>query len=596
MSKPGAIPDPSASLASGTERRWILRATAPEDLAAFREEPACAGLPEPILAVLARHLDSPEEAAHHLEPLLQNLSEPFDLPDMRRAVDRLFKAIDDGEKIVLYGDYDVDGVTSCSLMRELLSAYGSVPGILLPDREAEGYGLTEAGLERCLRDHPDTDLLIAIDCGTNSWNEIASLVARGIEVLVLDHHETSAEKMADCTAVVNPKRHDCDQTYGYLCSVGIVFKVAHALLKERQLEGFDLRERLDLVAFGTIADIVPLVGENRILVKRGLDRMEKTRRPGILALREVAGIKPEAIRRASSIGFGLGPRINAAGRLGDAADALELLLSDDLEVAKSSARVLDALNSERKQIQEDILTEAIEIAEAQLAAEDAPAIVVGRPGWHIGVVGIVAASVARRFHRPAIVVGFDEGGRGKGSGRSVPGFSLVAALDASREHLIGGGGHEQAVGVTVAEDSFETFRSAFIEAVSATITPEQLEPRLYLDAELPLAELDLDFLAHLDRLEPFGASNPEPLFLVRDVRPGCEPRRLKDKHFKLQICQGISRLEAIYFNADPDLPEPPWDVAFSAEQNHYKGRTTVQMQVRAIRAAAEIEVGRGGRP
>jgi len=572
------------------ERRWIARPPNEVVLEGLLSGSAAMGLPEALLTVLSRRVDHSDKAERFLCPVLQDLSDPFEMPDMRAAVDRLFQAINEGQAITLFGDYDVDGVTSCSLMREVLDGYGNTPEVYLPERQAEGYGVTVAGLERCLERFPETKLFIAIDCGTNSKAEIASLAEKGIDVLVLDHHETSESKMADCVAVVNPKRPDSGD-HDYLCSVGIVFKVAHALLKDRPLENFDLRERLDLVAFGTVADIVPLIGENRILVKRGLDRMQKTTRPGILALREVAGIKDESIKQASSIGFGLGPRINAAGRLGSAKDSLDLLLTDDMEVARASAKTLEGMNRDRRQIEDDILVEAREMAEAQLAKKDVPAVVLGHPGWHVGVVGIVAARMVRQFHRPAIVIGFDEAGRGKGSGRSVAGFSLVEALDASRGHLLAGGGHEQAVGMTVAQDSFEDFRTAFIAAVAAKITPEQLEPKLHLDAELELADLDFDFLEQLGRLEPFGSMNFEPLFYARGVRPGHEPRWLKEKHLKVQLCQGIARLDAIYFNAPQNLPEPPWDVAFSASKNHYKGRTTVQLLLRAIRSAGEVEVG-----
>lgn len=571
--------------------RWILRGTNKKKLAELLADPAAKDLPEVIFYLLAgRLIEGDTDLGRHLEPLLKNLSDPLELPDMASAVERLITAIEGGEKITLFGDYDVDGVTAVSLMLEVLAAYGVEAGSTLPRRKSEGYGLSESGVARCLEENAGTSLLIAIDCGTNNREQAALLAAAGIDLIVLDHHETSVDKMVDCVAVVNPKRPDGGR-HAYLCSVGIVFKVAHALLRERPVASgvYDLRDGLDLVALGTVADVVPLVGENRILVKRGLDRMMKRARPGLLALRQVAGVRQEAVGKASSIGFLLGPRINAAGRLGNATDALDLLRAEDATLAGELAGTLDRLNRERRQIEDDILTEAEEMAEEHLSRRDDPALVLGGDGWHAGVVGIVAARIVRKFHRPALVIGFDEAGLGKGSGRSVTGFDLVAAVDASRHYLAAGGGHAQAVGLTVQREHFEAFREAFLEAVVAAITSDQLERKIYLDAELELEKIDFPFLAALECLAPFGSSNPEPLFLATGVRPAAEPRWLKEKHLKVKLLQNGARHEAIYFNCPPDLPPPPWDIAFSPGENHYQGRTSIQLMLRGIRAASGVE-------
>lgn len=581
--------DPPAGPAAPRRPCWILRAAVEAKLGKLSADPVAGDLPKALVHILSARLEEGVDIQRFLEPLLQNLSDPFDLPDMAPAVDRILAAIEAEEKVTLFGDYDVDGVTAVALMAEVLAAYGVEAACTLPRRQSEGYGLTDAGVTRCLEENPETGLLMALDCGTNARDQAAALAARGVDLVVLDHHETSAEQLADCVAVVNPKRPDGGD-HCYLSTVGIVFKVAHALLRARPLdaEKYDLRDGLDLVALGTVADVVPLVGENRILVKRGLDRMEKTRRPGILALRQVAGIRPDALLKAGTIGFVLGPRINAAGRLGVATDALELVCADDPLRAGELAEALDRLNRERRQVEEEIFAEAEEMAAKQLACSDNPALVLGGKGWHAGVAGIVAARIARIFHRPTVVVGFDEEGLGKGSGRSVAGFDLVAALDASRDLLEAGGGHEQAVGLTVRSERFAEFRDTFVAAVAAVITPEELEPKLFIDAEVGLGEMNFPFLEALARLEPFGNSNPEPLFVARGVRPAGEPRWLKEKHLKLRVVQDGATHEAIYFNCPVDLPPSPWDIAFVPGENHYNGRTTIQLVLRGIRAAGEM--------
>ncbi len=566
--------------------QWILRAAPSDRLRALVAHPAAAGLPDALLQILAARLEGDADVQRFLEPLLKNLSDPFDLPDVSAAVARIHAAIAAGERIALFGDYDVDGVTSVALMAEVLAAYGAKAACILPRRQGEGYGLTTAAVARCLQENPGTTLIIALDCGSNSREQAAQLAASGVDLVVLDHHETSVEQMADCVAVVNPKRPD-GGSHAYLCSVGIVFKVAHALLRHHPVDSaeFDLRNGLDLVALGTVADVVPLVGENRILVKRGLDRIERGARPGIVALCRVAGVRADAVRKASSIGFMLGPRINAAGRLGDAMAALELVRAEDASRAADLAGELDFLNRERRRVEQEILVQAEEMAREQLARAEDPALVLSGDGWHAGVAGIVAARITRMFHRPTLVVGFDERGQGKGSGRSVPGFDLFVALDGCRDHLEACGGHDQAVGLTIRREKLGDFRAAFVTAVEQLITAEQLRPKLFLDAEIRLQEITGSFLAGLARFEPFGNSNPEPLFIARGVQPAGQPRWLKDKHLKFRAVQGPVGHDAVYFNCPVDPPSPPWDIAFVIGENHYKGRCVTQLVIRGIRQA-----------
>ncbi len=531
----------------------------------------------------AKGFATSEAAADFLRPRLARLRDPFLIPQMREAVERILRAITDGERIVLYGDYDVDGVTSLALLHEILTAYGAKPQLFLPSRLDEGYGLSPEGVARCWQLY-QPQLLIAVDCGTSSCAEISDLRARGAEVVVIDHHEPKAQR-PDCVALVNPKVGEPNEFTG-LCSVGLVFKLCHALLKTLPLPGFDLRRRLDLVALGTVADIVPLEGENRILVYHGARELAQRRLHGLAKLMDVAAVRPPI--GSEHIGFRLGPRLNAAGRLTTAERALQLLLSTDETESAALAAELDAQNRERQELERGIVAAAeLLIAADHLAA--APAIILGEDGWHPGVLGIVASRIARKYHRPTLVIGFDENGAGKGSGRSIPGFSLVAALDPSGHLLEKFGGHEMAAGLTMRRENLAEFIVTFTATCEAALTADMLERRLQLDHELTLEELNWDLLRWHELLQPFGNANPQPLFFARAVEPAAAPQVVKKKHLALRLKQHGRFQRAIFFNgAEFALPEPPWDVAFRICGDEYQGQIRVQMQIEAIRAAASI--------
>jgi len=535
-------------------------------------------------AFVASHLvrlgiHDPQVASHFLQPRLKTLSDPFLLPGMERAITRILEALDRRERIALYGDYDVDGVTSLALFTQLLQAAGADPKPFLPLRMDEGYGLTPDGVKRCLETHRP-QLLITVDCGTSAVAEIAALQKEGVDVLVFDHHEAAAE-FPPCVALVNPKLGD---DFHYLCSAGVVFKACHALLKRRPIPGFDLREHLDLVALGTIADIVPLTGENRILVHHGLKQMAESNSIGLQALLDITGVK-EPIS-PSDVGYRLGPRLNAAGRLGTAEAALDLLLTTDPNRARMLAGMLDQQNRERQGVENHTLLAAEkQIVETFDATRDA-AIVVSELGWHPGVIGIVASRLMRRHHRPVFVIAFDDDGTGKGSGRSISGFSLVEALTECAPHLERYGGHEMAAGLTIHRRNYEMFRTAFLQTSLTRLTTDDLVPRLHLDGEVELEELDHLFLDRHEMLQPFGVGNAQPMLCLRGVSPPGEPRVLKEKHLLLTLRQGRHEKRAIYFNARVDeLPRPPWDIACRVEPNTFNGRTELQIQVQAIRPA-----------
>ena len=563
------------------ERRWIIAQLPEQDDGAIPWREIC-GLPCIASFLKRKGFTCADEVKEFLQPRLRSLGDPFLLPNLCAAVQRILEAIDRRERIVLFGDYDVDGVTSLALLAEMLRAYGAAPELFLPLRMEEGYGLSRESLERCSSLHRP-QLLIAVDCGTSSVAEIVELKQRGTDVIVLDHHEPKSE-LPECIAVVNPKISDgC--VYHYLCSVGIVFKVCHALLKTRPVEGFDLKAQLDLVALGTIADIVPLRGENRTLAQHGIRQIARSDRPGVRKLMEVAGVRPPIC--AEDIGFRLGPRLNAAGRLATAETALRLLLTRDESEAADFAALLDVQNRERQAVEKEICAAAEEqVAENFDPARDA-AIVVGAREWHPGVLGIVASRLARKYHRPAIVIGFDEEGIGKGSGRSIEGLSLVAALRCCHDRLEKYGGHEMAAGLTIREENFTGFAEEFRRCAGEILSAEALQARLHLDHEVAFSDLNSDLLGWHEALEPFGNGNAQPTFFAREVEPTVAPRVVKEKHLVLRLRQRNRHARAIFFDgALVTLPAPPWDIAFRIQSDEYQGEKRLQMHVQAVRASS----------
>jgi single-stranded-DNA-specific exonuclease len=522
-----------------------------------------------------------DEVQTFLRPRLSSLSDPFLLPQMREAVARILGALDSHERIVLFGDYDVDGVTSLALLAEMLRGYGATPELFLPLRMEEGYGLSHESVERCLEQHRP-QLLVAIDCGTASTVDIAELKSGGVDVIVLDHHEPKSQ-LPDCVAIVNPKADSASQ-FHYLCSVGIVFKLCHALLKTRPLPEFDLKSKLDLVALGTVADIVPLVEENRVLVQRGAIEIGRTSRLGLRKLMQVAGVRLPIL--PDDIGYRLGPRLNAAGRLTTAEKSLRLLLTNDEDEAMALATELDQQNRARQEVEKEILIAAIETIEKQFDAARDAAIVAGARGWHPGVLGIVASRIARKYHRPTIVIGFDDKGLGKGSGRSIEGLNLVDALTRCAATLEKFGGHEMAAGLALHEKNFSKFAEAFCRAARELLSEEALQRSLRLDHELPFTNIGVEFLRWHELLQPFGNGNPQPLFFARAVEPVGAPRVSNEKHLIFRLRQGDRHRRAVYFDgASNEFPPPPWDVAFRIGVDEYGGETLVGIRIEALRAA-----------
>lgn len=516
----------------------------------------------------------------YLHPKLRDLADPFLIPEMKPAVERILRAVDQGEKVCVFGDYDVDGVASITLMRRILMSYGVDPRHFIPKRGAEGYGLSHAAIRRCLEEGERPDLLITVDCGTVSIQEAAELKSLGIDLLIVDHHEPIPGERPDCVALVNPK---CGEVFTYLCAAGVVFKLGHALLKTRQTN-LDLKELIDLVAVATISDIVPMVGENRLLVRHGLRHLPNTLNPGLRALQDVTGMNGSAT--SMDVGFRIGPRLNAAGRMDVPEDALATLTTDCRRLARDLAQKLDAYNRERQNHENLIRREAVEMLAQGFDPARDPVIVLGSRSWHHGVVGIVASRLMRQFHKPTFVVAIDEEGIGKGSGRSIEGVSLVEAIRACENDLLAGGGHAMAAGLSIEEGKLASFRENFAAYVLANTTEEQRRPKLMYDAEITFDQLSLEFLSSYDLLQPFGNGNPQPVFIARQVELSRAPLRMKNQHLRFMLRQGYYEQDAVFFGGgEHPLPDPPWDVAFTIDRNTFRGRTTLQLIVQDLRAA-----------
>jgi single-stranded-DNA-specific exonuclease len=558
--------------------RWTTAAPQPALCARLSEAASIS----PLLAqcLVNRGLCEPDGVARFLQPRLKHLADPFLLPNMEAAVDRLLAARQRGELLVIFGDYDVDGVTATALLLETLGAAGWRLAHYLPHRLEEGYGFSQEAVQNCLEQFP-ASLLLAVDCGSTAAQTVAALAQKGIDVIVLDHHQVSMPPPA-AVALVNPQ---LGTTFHELCSVGLAFKLVHALLKKMREQGLagaaesDLRAQLDLVALGTVADLVPLQGENRIYVTTGLARLNETQRPGLLALKAVA--KSPALLGSYEVAFQLAPRLNAAGRMENAEQALRLLRARSLEEAEPIARGLDQNNRQRQETERGICEEVIASLRGRFDAARDFVIVEGRAGWHIGVVGIVAARVLQEFYRPTIILGGD-GALWRGSGRSIDGFDLAAALRNCDDLLARHGGHAMAAGLTLAVDKVDLFRARLNELAQRSLTAAQLEPSLLIDAEVGLADLTVERVEELGQLEPAGQANPPVRLAVRGLSHQQAPRRIgKDgQHVKFRVTDGRQALEVVWWNgARACWPEGEFDLAVTAEINEYKGRRSVQLKL-----------------
>ncbi len=543
------------------------------------------GAPLPAAhALVNRGVENLEQARAFLDPSAEDLHEPVHLRDADVAVDRLRRAIAAGEGILVHGDYDVDGITSTFIMVSVLRELGGRVAWRIPHRTRDGYGLSLDAMEEAKR--RGCSVVVTVDCGITAHAAVTRGRELGIDTLITDHHEPPAE-LPDALAVVNPLRPGCAYPFKSLAGVGVTFKVVESLLRGRG--GLDrASEYLDAVALGTIADVVPLKGENRILARLGLERLNRQPRVGLRALIEVAGLSGRPIT-SGQVAFVLAPRINAAGRMGNAEQGLRLLLAREVSEARDLAASLEDDNLRRRRFDEEALNEAAERVEHELGWPGCSSIVLWSEHWHAGVIGIVASRLVERFQRPTVLVALD-GDRGRGSGRSVPGLDLNALLGRCGDLLEAWGGHAFAAGLTIRRDRLPALRERLEGLIREKLAPEDCVPRLEIDTDTRLAECDVTLVEWLERLSPHGLDNPEPLFRAESVMVDQVTTVGQGKHLRLQLRDATGAAEAIGFGLGDlarDVAQARrCDVAFVPTRNTWMGETRVQLKLRGVRPAA----------
>ena len=573
-------------------RPWRMLAPEPATVAKLVRD---LGVPEVVAVLLVnRGFRAEGEARLHLDPELKRLHDPFLLPGMRAATERIARAIQGGERILVHGDYDVDGVTGTALLMKLFGKLGADAAWHIPNRFTDGYSFGQHSIDRVRE--VGARVVISVDNGTSEVETIGELQSMGVDVVVTDHHEPPRGALPQAVAIVNAKLDTSNYPFRELCGGAVAFKLAWGLCQ--QISGAtrvrdDLRDFLidamGYVAIATVCDVVPLVDENRILARFGLKALQHSREPGVRALLEVARLDGRRLV-AEDVGFQIGPRINAAGRLASAARAVDALLASDEREARKLALALDAMNQERRRIERELVVEARREALRFPDHERHPVLVVAGQGWHQGVIGIVASRLVESERRPAIVIGLD-GARGRGSARTVPGFDVLEAMRGASEHMLRFGGHAQAAGCELRADAVDDLREAVCARARELLGGrEHVAPQLVIDGELPLARLDETLMRQIDRLEPFGERNDKPLLLARDARLA-EPAQVigeSESHLLLRLRRGERVLKALAFGRAERLSElrmgTPLEVVYTPRWNTFRGETSLELVLEDFRA------------
>lgn len=572
-------------LNSNTDRRVTSRWTLPPeaDTAALAALNSALGISEiACKLLLTRGFTDPEQAKRYLRPALDQLHDPSGLLGMDKAVERLVRAIRDGELIMVHGDYDVDGICSTTIMTRTLRAFGGKVLPFIPLRLVDGYDLGDAGVKAAKA--AGAKVVLTCDCGTSAREPIARLCAEGIDVIVSDHHLPSSE-LPNCVAVLNPRQANCEYPDKDLAAVAVAFKLALALARALGREDHFIWGMLDLVALATVADVAPLRGENRVFVRKGLKLLAETRNFGLRALIRSSGLLGKQLT-AGRVGFILAPRLNAAGRLGHALRGVELLLSESEEEANPIARELEELNQRRQDLDRVTLDQARELA-SKLDMDSTYAITLWSEDWHPGVIGIVASRIVEEFYRPTLLIAL-KGNEGKGSGRSIPPFNLHSGLAECRELLTRFGGHRSAAGITIDRANLESFAARFNEVAKSQLTPEQLVPDLRIDLELPIDSANDNLEKLLRHFEPFGMGNPSPVFVARDVKLSSPPAIVGRDGLKLCLTTAAGPIEAIGWGMGHRTEEfdisSSVDVAFRLERDEFRGESRLQARIVDISA------------
>lgn len=539
----------------------------------------------PIISriLLNRGIDTLEKAKLFFRGKMQNLYDPFLLTDMEKAVERIIEAIHQKEKILIYGDYDVDGITSVSMLYLLLRQLGANVHFYIPHRVQEGYGISITGIDEAVKEQ--IDLIISVDCGITAITEVEYARQLNMEVIISDHHEPGIQ-LPDAYAILNPKCENSNYPFQELAGVGVAYKLAQALITALNLDEDLIKNFVDFVAIGSAADIVPLVDENRIFVKEGLKKLNETERPGLKALLQVAGLCNKPIGTGQIV-FVIAPRINAVGRMGNAERAVDLLTTQDNDRALEIANILEAENRQRKNIDEETFKLAQQIIDEKFDLSSYYGLVLDQEGWHPGVIGIVASRVVEKYYRPTIMISIEDN-IGKGSARSISGFDIYLALKQCEDLLLGFGGHKYAAGLTIEKDKIELFRERFNEIANQQLDEELLCPKLRIEAEIRLSEINGRLYKFLKILAPFGPQNMRPVFLSKNLQVVGTPVIVGNNHLKFKVRQDGIVFDAIGFNLGDLIYriEPGssnLDMAYVIEENTYLGRTTLQLRVKDLR-------------
>ena len=539
---------------------------------------------EIIGRVLAnRDIESLESSRSFFDPKLSQLHDPFLMKNMNIAARMVTEKVKSGGRIFIFGDYDVDGTTGSSALFLFLNSLECDAKVYIPDRMKEGYGLSREGID--VAKDWGADLLISCDCGINATDEVAYANDQNLEVIITDHHMPD-ENLPEAKAILNPKQPDCSYPFKGLCGGAVVFKLIQAVSKLLDLDDDLVHQYIDLITLGTAADIVPLTDENRIIVKHGLKSLSKTKRPGLRALLEVSGLGEKELTVGRLL-FWAAPRINAAGRLGDANRAVQLMTTENLPESLKLARELDEENRQRQDLQQSMVDEAIMKVNAEVDLEKEKAIVLWDDNWHEGVIGIVASKIKETYHRPAVIISLSNG-TGKGSARSVKGFDLYENLTECRELLDGYGGHPMAAGLTLDRENLEDFRTRFSNLAYETLADDDLVNSLDIEGEMDLNLIDSRFMDFLEKLAPFGPGNMTPKFITRHVIPVGNPRLVGNgDHLKFRAKKGETSYDAIGFNMgnhyEKLITGKPIDIAYVVEKNEWQGRTSIQLNIMDIK-------------
>jgi len=541
-------------------------------------------LPEVVAKILAsRGIKTSLEADRFLKPKLSELYDPFLLKDIDKGVNRVIQALKENQKIMIFGDYDVDGITATSLVFLVLNRLGGDVSYYLPNRLIEGYGLSEEGIVEA--EKRGAQLLITVDCGVTACKEVDFANSKGIDCIITDHHEPS-DVLPNAYAIIDPKQKDEEYPGGELSGVGVAFKFAQALYRKLGQDESELEEHLDLVALGTSADIVPLVGENRVLTKFGMTQIARTTKPGLKSLIFIAGILGKEIGTGQIV-YVLAPRINAVGRLGDAEKAIRLLTTKNHELGARLARELDEDNRRRKHIDETTLEEALKMIEKNTDLSSDKVIVLSSSSWHQGVIGIVASRLVERFHRPAILIAID-GDEGKGSARSIPEFHLHDALRECKEFLLKYGGHKYAAGLSILPENIDCFREKLKMITDKKLKDEDLVPKITIDSELELEGIDHKLVDMLELFSPFGPQNLRPVFITKSLEVFGEPYIVGNNHLRFKVKKNDKVFDAIGFGlgdwAKPlSMKKIKIDLVYVVGKNEWNDSIQLQLQVRDLR-------------